>query len=118
MNGLSLGYPSDISHSSVFAQPGWMSPFFEEELIMKTEAQIKECAEHDNKGYLHMPTQKAMPMIENTDANLWRQRNGAARQLLQEWLADRSGYDEETWPILKQGLEESRSSSNRRLFRD
>ncbi len=46
------------------------------------------------------------------------QRNAAARQLLQDWLADESGYDEETWPVLKQALEQNRASSNRRLFSD
>ena len=46
------------------------------------------------------------------------QRNAAARQLLQEWLADESGYDEETWPVLKQALEQNRAASARRLFSD
>ena len=46
-----------------------------------------------------------------------RQRNATARQLLRAWLADESGYDEETWPRLKQALEISRSG-HRRLFRD
>lgn len=46
------------------------------------------------------------------------QRNAAARQLLQDWLADESGYDEETWPVLKQALEQNRASSNRRLLSD
>ena len=49
-----------------------------------------------------------------------RRRNAAARQLLQKWLADDSGYDEETWPFLKQALEENRVSAGsfRKLFRD
>ncbi len=34
---------------------------------------------------------------------------------LDEWLADESGYDEETWPKLKAALEEDRLSS-RPLF--
>lgn len=33
------------------------------------------------------------------------------RQVLAEWLADDSGYDERTWPEVKRGLEESRTSS-------
>ena len=37
-----------------------------------------------------------------------RKRNAAARQLLQEWLADASGYDEETWPLLQERLNRSR----------
>lgn len=44
-------------------------------------------------------------------------RNAAARKLLQTWLADESGYEEETWPLLKQVLEDNRSGS-RKLFRD
>lgn len=38
-----------------------------------------------------------------------------AIRLLEEWLADESGYDEETWPTLKKALDEDRLSS-RRLF--
>ena len=34
---------------------------------------------------------------------------------LDEWLADESGYDEETWPKLKAALEQDRLSS-RSLF--
>jgi len=44
-------------------------------------------------------------------------RRRAALRLLDEWLSDRSGYDEETWPALKQSLEADRASS-RRLFGD
>ncbi|HEY7347239.1 MAG TPA: hypothetical protein VH599_02885 [Ktedonobacterales bacterium] len=36
---------------------------------------------------------------------------------LDEWLADESGYDEETWPKVKAALEEDRLSS-RSLFTD
>lgn len=39
----------------------------------------------------------------------------AAINLIDEWLDDRSGYDEETWPGLKAGLDEQRLSA-RRLF--
>jgi hypothetical protein len=37
--------------------------------------------------------------------------------LLDEWMADESGYDEKTWPELKAGLERERLSS-RHLFDD
>jgi hypothetical protein len=37
--------------------------------------------------------------------------------LLEEWLADESGYDEETWPELKQALDQDRPS-DRKLFID
>ena len=44
-----------------------------------------------------------------------RQRNEAARRLLQEWLADESGYDEEVWPQVKQLIEENRLSPRKRF---
>ncbi len=48
-----------------------------------------------------------------------RQRNRATQALLSDWLADDSGYDEETWPELKKALEENRSAAAEgRLFRD
>ena len=53
----------------------------------------------------------------HTNGKTPRQRNATARQLLRAWLADESGYDEETWPSLKQALEANRSGQ-RRLFRD
>ena len=46
-----------------------------------------------------------------------RQRNATARQLLHAWLADETGYDEKTWPSLKQALEANRPGQ-RRLFCD
>ena len=39
-----------------------------------------------------------------------RKRNAAAPQLLQEWLADASGYAEEIWPLLKERLEAERTA--------
>ena len=36
-------------------------------------------------------------------------------QLIEEWLADESGYDEEAWPELKTALDRDRHSS-RKLF--
>ena len=46
-----------------------------------------------------------------------RRKNEAVIRLLDEWLADESGYDEETWPELKKGIETARPSYRRR-FRD
>ena len=50
-------------------------------------------------------------------------RNGKAKPihpavaLLDEWLKDESGYDEETWPALKKALDEERDRVGaRRLF--
>jgi hypothetical protein len=44
-------------------------------------------------------------------------RSEEAIQLLEEWLADESGYDEEAWPELKAALERDRLS-DRKLFVD
>ena len=44
-----------------------------------------------------------------------RQKNEAARRLLQEWLADESGYDEEVWPKVKRLIEDNRLSPRKRF---
>jgi len=44
-----------------------------------------------------------------------RHKNEAARRLLQEWLADDSGYDEEVWSEVKQLIEENRLSPRKRF---
>ena len=46
-----------------------------------------------------------------------QERNEALMLLLQEWLQDESGYEEATWPIVQQLIEEN-ALSNRRRFRD
>lgn len=52
---------------------------------------------------LSSPRQEGRPQEDRV-----RTRNAAARKLLQTWLADESGYEEETWPLLKQALEDNR----------
>jgi hypothetical protein len=42
-----------------------------------------------------------------------RKRARQAIALIDEWLADDSGYDKENWPKLKQALDEDRRSSRR-----
>lgn len=42
-------------------------------------------------------------------------RNAAVIALLEEWLADETGYDEATWPTLKEGIEQSRTSTRKRF---
>lgn len=44
-----------------------------------------------------------------------RERHAAVIALLDEWLADESGYDETTWPILKEEIEKSRTSTRKRF---
>lgn len=39
-----------------------------------------------------------------------QEKNNAVIELLQGWMADESGYDEETWPVVKKALEENRLS--------
>ncbi len=39
----------------------------------------------------------------------------SAIRLLEEWLADESEYDEETWPEIKKALDEHRLSSRQLL---
>lgn len=60
---------------------------------------------------------EALPSQADSGSRRRRQPNRAALRLLEEWLNDESGYDEQTWPELKQALEENRSSG-RRLFCD
>jgi hypothetical protein len=50
------------------------------------------------------------PIVESATS-----RAKAAIALLDDWLADESGYDERTWPELKVALDRDRLSS-RRLF--
>jgi hypothetical protein len=35
----------------------------------------------------------------------------AAKRLVQRWAEDESGYDEEAWPVVKEAIEQNRSSS-------
>ena len=44
-----------------------------------------------------------------------RLQNEAARRLLQEWLADESGYDEDVWPKVKRLIEDNRLSVRKRF---
>jgi len=53
------------------------------------------------------------------------QHNGKADQieknlevirLLEEWLADESGYDEQVWPIVKNDIEKNRMSKRERFM--
>ena len=53
-----------------------------------------------------------------TEKEIQCQKNEAARRLLQEWLADDSGYDEDVWPEVKQLIEENRLSPRKRFSRE
>jgi hypothetical protein len=53
-------------------------------------------------------TKAGLPVVQDTA------RKHAIR-LLDEWMADDSGYDEETWPVVREALNRDRLST-RRLF--
>jgi hypothetical protein len=42
----------------------------------------------------------------------------AALQMLREWMADESGYDEQTLPVLKVALDHNRGPGRRKLFNE
>ena len=44
-----------------------------------------------------------------------RAKYEAVIRLLDEWMADESGYDEAVWQIVKQDLKENRLSDRRRF---
>ena len=73
-----------------------------------------EYAEHTAKDASTGSRRKQEGPIDATLA-AQRQKNEAARRLLQEWLTDDSGYDEEVWPKVKQIIEENRLSPRKRF---
>ena len=74
------------------------------------EEEIASLALLQPMGEPSSPGVGARPSSEKTDVP-------AAITLLNRWLADESGYDEATWPELKENLEKDRLSS-RSLFDD
>jgi hypothetical protein len=62
------------------------------------------------------PKAKADTHAEDS-SNSQLAKRAACIELLNQWLADESGYDEETWPKFKSLLEENRTS-NRSLFNE
>lgn len=44
-----------------------------------------------------------------------RERHAEVIAMLDEWLLDESGYDEATWPSLKEEIEKSRTSTRKRF---
>ncbi len=58
------------------------------------------------------PVQEAITFLQQPQP-LVPARNRAALELLQQWLADDSGYDERVWPALKDAIEEHRLSDRR-----
>lgn len=79
-----------------------------EEEILKSKATIDTPVSESLQG---------QGLTTLTEREVQCQKNEAARRLLQEWLADDSGYDEDVWPKVKQLIEENRLSPRKR-FRD
>lgn len=52
---------------------------------------------------------------EFLSATLQRARNQSAINLLNEWLADESGYDEQVWPAARKAITENALSSRKRF---
>lgn len=69
----------------------------------------------DSKPVSVSPTFSEVGLSFYTESQFDHSRRRAAIALLDEWLCDESGYDEETWPRLKRALDEDRLSA-RRLF--
>jgi len=60
-------------------------------------------------------TEEERESPEFLDAALQRARNQSAINLLNEWLADESGYDEQVWPAARKAIAENALSSRRRF---
>jgi hypothetical protein len=79
---------------------------------MREEGILKSKAEIDTS----MPEAfQEQGLTALTGKKIQCQKNEAARRLLQEWLADDSGYDEDVWPKVKQLIEENRLSPRKRF---
>lgn len=59
---------------------------------------------------VHSQLETEKSEAETPKMNAQREKNQAARRLIQEWLMDESGYDEAIWPTVKQAIEENRTS--------
>jgi hypothetical protein len=56
-----------------------------------------------------------VPSVDEEALARQHAKNQAVIHLLREWLADESGYDEETWPLVKQAIEVNRPSDRSRF---
>lgn len=56
-----------------------------------------------------------VPGVGEKASPVQQAKNEAAVRLLKEWLRDESGYDEETWPKLKEAIEANRLSYRSRF---
>jgi hypothetical protein len=82
---------------------------------MDSEMQTQpEYAEHTAKN-APPGSHRKQEGLSDTVLAAQRQRNEAARRLLQEWLTDDPGYDEKVRPKVKQIIEENRLAPRKRF---
>jgi hypothetical protein len=85
-------------------------------------------AKHDTSPYMKdlREVKAKIPVARKTrtnggtateDESVIEKRNENVIHLIKDWIADKSGYDEEVWPLVKQRIEENRLSARKR-FRD
>lgn len=104
--------------SPVLARTAWSLEGFVEEVATRPSATIVEGILLFVSG-AEEPVPRAdfgigSPQQERTVGSR-RERHAAVIALLEEWLADDTGYDEATWPSLKEGIEQSRTSTRKRF---
>lgn len=58
---------------------------------------------------------KAVIVSEEERKQLQHLKNEAAKLLLNQWLSDKSGYDEKAWPQVVEALEQNRISIRKRF---
>lgn len=75
-----------------------------------TEAQYQIEHRGQNTANLIDPKMNADAQVGNT-SNRESSRQVACIELLNQWLADESGYDEAVWPKVKETLEASLASN-------
>lgn len=68
--------------------------------------------------FRHLKTTRKVPFkFAGASRELVKAMNRPALKLVEKWLSDESGYDEETWPEVKKGIEEG-GLSQRKRFHD
>jgi hypothetical protein len=61
------------------------------------------------------PTRSVQAQQRSSGRTRQRAKNQAAIRLLNQWLADESGYDETAWPIAKRAIDTHRLSDRPRF---
>lgn len=61
------------------------------------------------------PVREEHRSAESLGATLESARSQSAINLLNEWLADESGYDEHAWPAARKAIAENALSSRKRF---